>query len=544
MRENVLENRVDFIHKILFGFVLVAGTAFRLIGLSQRGLYYHDEAIFMRSAAFYGGVIRRIGSIMVGKTTLSSLPDHVISLINTGLNGGMRARPLHDTLLIALSALFGPHDALGLILSALAGIATIILLALLPGRGKLSLPGIIAAGMLAFSTWHVHYSRSALSQALSLMVFCADLFLLAQYEAHGRPATKKRLLFIGLLTGLAFTTHYNLFWLPILVIIWVAWRELTYHSRWSALIVWPIKLGLIMLVPLLLFEISSQIILSTIRAHDLSGSLPGFSTYFQQIQSQVTLGEGVSNPGLHFPVILKVLWGLESKLYLALFVASLIFLTFQAFKKNRLALLLLLTILIPTAIWTVQGYPAPRSFLPILPALCLGTGYLIDNLFVWVRSKTSGRLWKAGFALAFLGSFLVIFQTGHITPMLQARSPWKLACEQIIARTGQRNKAMVAVAEISSYSLPLDQYYLKELVSRDKPNGKLFIIDFTTRTGSGFTEKIKRLESNCQPVLRQSAEVEIGMILEDAFYPALITDYKSGKLPHTIEVYDIRRCTK
>jgi hypothetical protein len=511
----------------------------RLWSLFDRGVYYHDEAFFYNNSRFYGTLLRSTAlSVMTSNLQLEDLDDQARSCLEDGGNPWLHARPFHEVSLILAYAFFGSVEKIGPLISAVAGILTIIILATGFEVGDYGYAGYVAAFFLALSVWHVHYSRSGLSQAISLLMVCAAMGALLSYLA-AQHRSSSRLVLVGVLAGLAFTTHYNLFWLPPLVWVWLAWIEWQGSSRWKA---WLKKLAVCavaMLTPLLFFETLYQSILPALRRMIGEGrwDLMG---YLEQILFQSTFTSGMTTPGSNFMFFLKFLTRIESLPYLIVIVSGLFYLVYRSIQKNRIALLLLSWALVPWATWTLFGFPVPRSFLPLLPPLLLGAGWFFESLwFKFNQNRRSRWLVRGGLCVC-LG-LLIFEQSVRIIPVVQASSPWKIMTEQIAAYQSEHGKKWIRQSELTGYNTPIIVYYLKRAVTSDHANN-LFIMDASSYMSGIYIEKRTELAQRCQPIISIEGDLEQGMILEDAFPDSFLSKYRNNQIPHRLEVFDVREC--
>lgn len=513
--------------------------------ITGRGLYYHDEAAFLSSGRFYGGLLRFVVlGLWTGNLSVAALAEQARLLWRMGGTPWQSAKPAYASILIFLSAVFGSSELVGLLVSAVAGTATIVMLIRMAGQGQNRLAGSIAAMLLSVSVWHAHYSRSGLSQALSLLMVCVVMDAMLRYERNDQKPIGG-LCVIGCLTGMAFTTHYNLFWLPFLVTGWLGWSEwygLTGFRRWLRRMS---ALAGMMCAPLVAFEIPYRIIMPLARSR-VSQSEFGdkawvFRTYFEQLRFQLGFNLQIMDVGANPASILQILTRLESVPFLLLLLAGAIYLAWRAWQGDRPALLLLLWALIPYSIWSLFGVLAPRSFLPVLPPLVLGAGLLIERL--WLGFPRRPKLsWPMAVTVGLFLGFTAIGQISRLVPLVESRSAWRSVANEIILYQDRNGESVIAYAELSSYAQPIYRYYLQQTVKRDLSEGDLFLVDVTARLQPALRSKIINAESQCKPAISIFDDLDVGMIMEDAFEPLMIARYRSGQLPHRIDVYELRHC--
>jgi hypothetical protein len=289
-----------------------------------------------------------------------------------------------------------------------------------------------------------------------------------------------------------------------------------------------IQVAGMMLLPLVCFEIFYRIV-------------PYMNTYSAQLAHQLEYTEQIASVGVNPAFILETLTELEGIPFLLCMLAGLVYLTGGAWRRDRFALLLLLWVLVPGVTWTVFGYPAPRSFLPLLPPLLLGAGLLMEWLCRWGQQKHKS-LWPMAAIVCTALGFVLVSQFARLQPVIQAQSPWYAIAEQIIAYRDSNPESMVDDAELTLFTRPIYRYYLQETVGDEQAGGNLFIVDYTTRFQPALEDKIIRVESLCIPIASVTGNLDAGMIMQDMFSPYQVTRYRSKPAYQRIDVYDLERC--
>jgi hypothetical protein len=525
--------------------ILLIGISIRFWGITERGVYYHDEAGFLASARFYGGLLRSTSQMVLNSNlNLNSLSSQAEKLYHLGGTPAQTAKPLFYAILIIPTAIFGSTDLIALTVSAIAGVITILVIAKIGTWISSPISGLTAAALLSISVWHTHYSRSGLSQAVSLLIVCLAMGVLIKYQLSANKSIRE-LFLVSFLAGLAFTSHYNLFWLPLLVggwLAWIIWNNA--KNLWD----WLKNLALsaaMMIIPLLLFEIPYRIVIpiaqNRVAESVYSEKTQVFATYVEQIIFQLNFNSNFAEVGSEPTFILEIIARLESLPFLVSLLIGLLFLIYRSWRKDQIALLLFLWALIPWAIWALFGFKGPRSYLPMLPPLLLGAGLFIDSM--WTNFNNSPRAQiQFLFVLVLFAAVLVLTQFNRLLPLMQARSAWKVAAEQILRYQETHGNRSVADAELSGYNQPIFRFYLQNIIDREKSTGDLLIIDGTSNRW--IKEEYVELTTNCDAIISVPNDLDSGMIMEEALYDPFPALYRSGKIPHRIVIYDTQSCQK
>lgn len=522
--------------------VLLLAAVVRFWGLSERGLYYHDEGGFMANAVFYGGMVRAAaGQLVRGRLDLGDLGKEAERLYREGGTPSQTAKPLYYLLLTSATVLLGPHDWVGLGLSALAGVFTVWLVLRLPLPGAPPGTNLAAGLLLALSVWHTHYCRAALSQAVSLLLVTLVIGLLLAIE-RDRGWTSRRVIGAGLTVGLAFTTHYNLFWLPLAVSLWVAWRvgTATHWNGW-VLLGQALRLGAAMALPLLLFELGYSAFVPAAR-QALAGGVHAdkalfLATYVEQIHFQLTCFRGNSTLGsAGFAYLPSVLRNVEGVLLLSLFGAGMLLVVVRAVRGGDTAVLLGLLGLTPLVLWSLGGWPAPRSYITALVPFALAAGWLLAWLWEKAHTVLNARRWCVVAALL-LAAWVVGEQMPRLTALARAQSPYRRACERLSALVGtDASPVLLADRELGSFPKPIYRFYLGAAVVRDSGTASFFLLDHTPASDE-LESHLRNAATTLEPVMEVEGDLRDGMLLEDNLPPSYIDAYRAGEVPLTISVY-------
>ena len=137
-------------------------------------------------------------------------------------------KPGHDLLVLLSFLLFGIRDYAPLVMSAICGVLTVGVVYLL-GRDLLDRQtGLLAAAVLATSTFHIIYSRSAYAQADSVFFLALGMWLWFR-AGSDRPLLLRFL--AGASIGFAFTCHYVVLMFPLLMALLEAVRSRLQRAR-------------------------------------------------------------------------------------------------------------------------------------------------------------------------------------------------------------------------------------------------------------------------------------------------------------------------
>src|SRR5579884_2294800 len=190
------------IQVLILALALAVGAVLRFYSLEQRGLIYWDEAKF----ALEGVRLQVALQDLFG----AHLPLVAGKAIGT-------AKPSNALLYGVADGIVGVHDYTPLLFNALCSTLAIGIVYLLGRRLFSPAVGLVAALLLATSTFDIIYARSALTESDAGLIFLAAT--LVWTFAWGRVADRKErvevryllpLFVAGLLLGASFTCNYRL----------------------------------------------------------------------------------------------------------------------------------------------------------------------------------------------------------------------------------------------------------------------------------------------------------------------------------------------
>jgi hypothetical protein len=506
------------------GAVVFGAALLRLDAISSRGLWYYDEAVHLRSARFFSSFsAARAEGRLPGDLRAAAAFQREAK--RAGGERTRTAKPAAETLFAVADSLLGSRDRSCLLASACCGIATVLLLAAAPFPVPFSAVSLVAAALLAVSTWHLHYSRAALSPSVSLLAVTAAMAAILAVLAEPVPGKARAgqrlapLAAAALLSGLVFTTHYNLFWFPPLA-------------------------GCAMTVAVLR------------RNPGLRASLPGLASAWLpralapaafQAASRLPASAGVAAPGYFDQIAIQIFWwsGRRSEWtagpgealgslarasslpLLILAAAGLISLLALSRRGDLSAGFLSAAVLAPLLIWGAWGYTGPRSFAPALPPVLLGAGALLARLFRSappLADATKAWLQVArGSACALVFAALLVELAADLA-LLGARSPWRETAREVLAIRAAGGPRLDPDS-IGFYGAPLLGYYLGETPDASAEGGpatSLLVVDDSLPGGGPLREALlAEARRNGRLVHQSAAMLTEGMIAEEMFPPPL-----------------------
>ena len=518
-------------YAIFFLSVIVLAALLRFPNLTNKGLYYHDEASFMSVGRFYGGIITYVlTNALTEHFSSASIKSKIVDLRRKGASTLEEARPLFFAAMIAAVALFGDKDSVGLLFSAVFSLLTILLLYVFGRSRPPRLSYVIAGLLLGVSIWDVHYSRSALTQSFALFfVSWTVLTIISEYEK--RPQRPMNIRRIALLSGLTFNTHYSFFWIPILVACWLAYVEWQGTKAVNAWLRKMLVMAGFMSLSTFVFQIWYEFLyFISLRVTPTDLHRRAVFTYFEQIHNQLSYPFGKATAP--YALFLRFLYHAESPPFLIALLLGSLYLAYTS-RKSQVNALLLLWILIPVVIWSGFRYSAPRSYLPCLFPAILGTGMCLSRCcrYDFVTMKFN-RLRDVVIVGGLVG--IVWMQSLRVLPLFDAVSPYKTASERIMHFCREHPGYKMYKPDLGVYAAPLLRYYLGEIIVEEAPpKRRLVITDHFWPLDS-----VPRVNGE-RPVLVTcvSEPLDRGMILLDAYHWRMVERYRHGELQDAVCVY-------
>lgn len=185
----------------------IAGGALRFANLGRLGIIGHDEAVYLLETRY---ILERRGE-----------------------ERPVMAKPVHLALLALASGVLGWSDRAGLSVSALAGTATIPVVAAI-GRHAFGAPaGWFAALGLAVSAFHIRYSRTAGPDVVATMFLSLTVWAVLKMRRARRPAGWMAA--VGAGAALSIMTHFRMLWAVLGLALWTGGVVLRRPPGWAVL---------------------------------------------------------------------------------------------------------------------------------------------------------------------------------------------------------------------------------------------------------------------------------------------------------------------
>ena len=434
---------------VVLAVLLLAGGAIRFWGLSQKGLFHFDEGMHAKEAiqahAKMRFWIKSITTLIEEKATGRQLwtKAQAQAEYQEALRAGapMRfARPLLVQSAAVLMFFVHAPDVALMALSALAGCLSIGAVYLIGRRFAGSFLGLLAAAMLAFSGYHVIYSRSAFADVLptALLLF-ALLGMLHCLRIAPAAALGKRAFLSGLLCGMAFTANCRyvapMAFCVVGLVLELAWqtRPRLFKSVTRFLLCW---VGGFLVGPLL-FEGWSHAEFLLARKLNLPFDQ---LTYIEQLFGQSHLhrdafaatfsaATAFQRLPLEFPYLYARLTGFLPLLMAVIGLAGL-------FRRRRPGwLALACAALGPWVFFSLFSHTAARFFVPCVPFLSLAAA--VPFLALKEGPKSGGRKDRAVFWLLAAGFGLLIGEEiGRDIGLVRLRSGYRDAVSYLESNRG------------------------------------------------------------------------------------------------------------
>lgn len=410
------------VEHILLAAILIVATFLRFFRITERGIWDYDEAWYLlETKSLYDTIQYAFQSITNG------------DFAGEGLKSYLRARgdapvtafkPGHNVLVLVGMLLLGVHDYATLSVSALSGTLTVLVTYLLASKMFDKRVGLLAALILAVSTFHVGHSRSGYAQANGVLFTTLGLYL--WYGFSLKKIQQWGYLFgAGAAIGIGFTCHFNLFTLPPLIVAYeILWQQRTNVAMRDGFRRLA-TLGAGMAAPLLAFELPVRLL----RAMNV---LPdGHQTYYEQFAYRGTL-----TSKLHFNLdgveaLAEKLWLAEGPLVVLGLLAG-TWMAIRGFRQLELTMAVAL-FLIPALPWTTLSVGLPplyRTFaIQVIPCAILAA-YGLDWIATRIRSNLSDRFRPAVLPITVI-ALLAIAGT-QVGPLMAISSGYRAATDQWI----------------------------------------------------------------------------------------------------------------
>lgn len=334
--ERLLNSKENKLLIIIIIVILLIGAFFRFYVIQEKGFFSPDSSFHFRESKTIAslskwGLTKFLGTQKMGLGEyLNQNGDAIPSLPKEGF-----------LVFSSLSVLvFGAHDYAILGVSAFFGTLTILLLYLIGRQLYNRKVGILAALILAVSSYHISYSRLGLSHiTTTFFLFLGLYFYILSLNKKGSSALKS-LAIAGVSAGYAFTCHYGIFFILGLFFFLESFnRELSWPEKLKRLAIFYF----FVFVPILLFQALTYFIkvivmknpnLWTSSSYIMEHKQDIIMTYFQQIKllfkGNLAFTKDI-NPGILFYPF--CIWHYEGSLVTILLVIGLLVLAGRQFRR-------------------------------------------------------------------------------------------------------------------------------------------------------------------------------------------------------------------
>lgn len=376
--------------------ILAVGGYLRFANLTKRGIFSWDEGHYVGVLYTLSAGIKYIFRVFVLGENLGKFSDYMLTY---GVNHYLAAKPTFFVLGLITTLFTGLKVYTLQVVSAAAGLSTVGIIYLIAHILRQRRAGIFASFALAVSYFHIYYSRTAMPHIAA--IFFAYLALLLYLNSihknetiSGRKIYNKYLLWSGFITGIAFSCHYNLYWIPF--IFWFC--EILYYtlnfkkkpllSKIRRFFIF----SLCMVIPLVSYELLLRAVKTYIYLHPHLASAVGgnsgqgiFYDYFEQLFFQIKYLDNDYQFSNRFFYI-HMLFLKEGVLVVSIFLIGLVCSLYNLWKKFAISEFLMLSFfIIPFVLTTLNPHiPNMRTFIVVLPAFFwfVGRGFISMEDFI------------------------------------------------------------------------------------------------------------------------------------------------------------------
>jgi hypothetical protein len=352
--------------------IVALAAAVRLWGLGGQPIVYFDSGVYLGEGAFLASAAQRAATALSAPGPPNPL-ERVALATEQGTDAHPPdiAKPGHAILLAISMLLLGKTALAGALVSALAGIGTVVATYAIGLRGWGPRVAIPAAVLLAVSGQHLVYSREPLVEADGL--FFATLAALVFLNALSR----RTLLAAGALWGLAFACNNRLAYLPAVFLI----TELATWPGLRSVIRRGILVGIGFVAPLAVIEGAYVVARLVGRA---VGARTDWLDYVQQLAAFSRMNPPDRVRFDEWPTYFVDLALMDGVGVLALLLlgVGLFVWRLRRGSRSRGDLLLAGSLLVPLALYSVYstGEVRLRHFSLALPWVMLAAGLALDWL--------------------------------------------------------------------------------------------------------------------------------------------------------------------
>ena len=363
-------------HWLIVLIVLVAGFL-RFFGLTQRGLVVSD-------ACFYGN--------------LAKTPIYALDFFQNGgsisnMNGLLEylkgngcvfnsEKPAHTFLIFISFLVFGIKDWAVLLVSALCGVISVLMVYLIAVRFFTKEVGIIAATLLAFSGLMVAFSRTGYPQMGTMLMVATVLYF---YFSYNRDRQRKHLYLAAISTGIALLFHPTFVIVLFPIVVHFFFDYIGNGKKRPA----PLAIMasvLLIAFPILLEEGVSALANMLSNEYEISGVILQFFHTSDKLAVSNQSADFLSGLRFFFEMIRMT----DGQFWTLFFVWALLFGTFKGVReKNSYICILAGQVILSLALWSWK-YPTVKVLPVCYPALSLLAGYSVWEMFSKSGFKKAG----------------------------------------------------------------------------------------------------------------------------------------------------------
>ncbi|MFH1416470.1 MAG: glycosyltransferase family 39 protein [Elusimicrobiota bacterium] len=520
----------------IFLAVLVAGSFLRLYGLKKKGLFLWDESYYSLEAR----TLYRMADWVFNKEKRSEpLKTYLINqgcILPTGVG-----KPGYIWPFSFISFLSGSKDYSGFLLSAAAGILSMMILFFIVKIFYSQSAAFFAFVLMAFSGTSIIYSRVALSNSLTILMLLAGVYVYIK-SISADEVELKRISLAGLIIGYAYTCHYSL--LPniglFILYEFVFLIKKRHFKRFAIFILSPLSFPVF-------FEIIYRGLLVGCK-----GALDNINylTYFEYLIRQYTMvGSGnmsiaglISQDNLFY---IKRIINQENIIVMILTLAAYIYIPVKVLKKKRICDIVIYSqAVIVFMFWVFNpGTQVGRSIAVVIPFNIILISASMDNII----NKKLIYKWPV-IILLFL---LVAMQIGFVKKIISFRSGYKAAFSYL---KSQGSKELVVL-----HNWPVWQFYFNKKIygNKDRIKNHIDLKNYAQKNNVRYYasdyNRYRRVASdldvfideNYKPVLRFPSGIEHSI---DYMYgrnePPFVYEIKNDKLKGSIRIYEINDIIK
>ena len=367
---------------ILIGLLSVGGLL-RFYNIQERGICWADEAYFLNASKTIYVLINFLFGSLSGEINMS-FRDYLIKYGGSYISGAKFGYISLETLSFFI---FGVHDYSGIIVSAISGTISILIVYLIGLKMFTPKIAIVAGTLFAFSSYHIIYSRSALTVSLAtLFIITGIYFYLRANELFIKSdrLINSSLFLAGLCIGYGYSCHYNLFWAIFMMLLTELLFLFVFVSSKYTIFTKAKRFLLLffsILLPLLFWELLTIIakIFLFYKGENLI-----LRTYFEQISDTFF---GVGGLGFSFNeanYYIKFLFHYEGVIIILFSIIGGILLIPRLKDRIDYSILFLFSY-IPLGMYSFYGYKTPHAIVTILPFIALsssvGIVFIYDKMF-------------------------------------------------------------------------------------------------------------------------------------------------------------------